>query len=273
MPIAASTASAPKNLAGQKIRVMIVDDSAVVRGLISRWLGEASDIEVVSVQRNGKAAVNAIESADPDVVILDVEMPEMDGLTATRKIREELGFRDLPVIAMTAHALAEERERCRAAGMVAHISKPFEAAELISTINRFAAASAQPGLRERAANDGNRDGEASLDLEEVSARLMLPRETVVRLLTKFGGDYGDCPARLVNLLDREDWEEARRLMHSLKGAASSLGLAAITELAGEVEGRVSSDTEPVGAEVLDRFRTVHAQTMSAIERELPLDPA
>ena len=82
MPIAASTASAPKNLAGQKIRVMIVDDSAVVRGLISRWLGEASDIEVVSVQRNGKAAVNAIESADPDVVILDVEMPEMDGMTA-----------------------------------------------------------------------------------------------------------------------------------------------------------------------------------------------
>lgn len=61
---------------------MVVDDSAVVRGLVSRWLSEAPDIEVVSLQRNGRAAVEAIDEADPDIVILDIEMPEMDGMTA-----------------------------------------------------------------------------------------------------------------------------------------------------------------------------------------------
>ncbi len=61
---------------------MVVDDSAVVRGLVSRWLAEAPDIEVVSLQRNGRAALEAIEEADPDIVILDIEMPEMDGMTA-----------------------------------------------------------------------------------------------------------------------------------------------------------------------------------------------
>lgn len=82
MSNAAPAAVVPNNLADKSIRIMIVDDSAVVRGLISRWLNEAPDIEVVSVQRNGKAAVDAIDAVDPDVVVLDVEMPEMDGMTA-----------------------------------------------------------------------------------------------------------------------------------------------------------------------------------------------
>ena len=65
---------------------MVVDDSAVVRGLVTRWLDEANDIEVVSTQRNGKMAVDALADADPDVIILDIEMPEMDGLTALPEI-------------------------------------------------------------------------------------------------------------------------------------------------------------------------------------------
>lgn len=95
------------------------------------------------VAENGVQVLDILKREGKDryaAVLMDIEMPEMDGLTATRKIREELGFTDLPVIAMTAHALAEERERCIDAGMNAHISKPFEAVELISTINRFAAA-------------------------------------------------------------------------------------------------------------------------------------
>lgn len=97
----------------------------------------------VDVAENGIQVLEILKREGKDryaVVLMDIEMPEMDGLTATRKIREELGFTDLPVIAMTAHALDEERERCTGAGMNAHISKPFEAAELVSTIKRFTAA-------------------------------------------------------------------------------------------------------------------------------------
>lgn len=66
----------------EPVRVMVVDDSAVVRGLVSRWLMELPGVEVVSNQRTGRAAVEALEAADPDVIVLDIEMPEMDGLTA-----------------------------------------------------------------------------------------------------------------------------------------------------------------------------------------------
>ena len=72
--------------ASQPIRVMVVDDSAIVRGLVSRWLGEAADIEVVSTQRNGQKALDALAAADPEVIILDIEMPEMDGMTALPQI-------------------------------------------------------------------------------------------------------------------------------------------------------------------------------------------
>ena len=77
----AIAAAAPIKLA-DKIRIVVVDDSAVVRGLISRWIEAEADIEIVSLHRNGRLAVEAIETDNPDVVILDIEMPEMDGLTA-----------------------------------------------------------------------------------------------------------------------------------------------------------------------------------------------
>lgn len=86
MQSTARIGSASPPSTSRPIRVMVVDDSAVVRGLVTRWLGEANDIEVVSAQRNGKTALEALGSADPDVIILDIEMPEMDGLTALPEI-------------------------------------------------------------------------------------------------------------------------------------------------------------------------------------------
>jgi signal transduction histidine kinase/DNA-binding response OmpR family regulator len=218
------------------------------------------------VAENGKQVLEILEREGPDryaAVLMDIEMPEMDGLTATRKIRSELGFTDLPVIAMTAHALAEERERCREAGMDAHISKPFEAAELISTINRFAAKSRAGGMEPG-------EGAVDLDLEEVTARLMLPRETIVRLLAKFRTDYDGCPADLKRLLDRGEVEEARRLMHSVKGVASSLGLGAVSRVAEEIEQGLEGGAGRPNPADLERFEDAHAQTMRAISRELQL---
>jgi len=86
MPNTARIGSASPPSANEPIRVMIVDDSAVVRGLVTRWLGEVSDIDVVSTQRNGQMALDALIGANPDVVVLDIEMPEMDGMTALPQI-------------------------------------------------------------------------------------------------------------------------------------------------------------------------------------------
>lgn len=127
--------------AAPNIRLLLAEDVELNQMVAVGVLENAG--MTVDVAENGLQVLDILKREGADrygAVLMDIEMPEMDGLTATRKIREELGFTDLPVIAMTAHALAEERERCMDAGMNAHISKPFEVAELISTINCFAAA-------------------------------------------------------------------------------------------------------------------------------------
>ena len=93
-----NVAVAPKSSAviSKRIRVMIVDDAVVVRGLFSRWVGEEPDLEVVAALRTGREAVNQIERADPDVVVLDVDMPELDGIAALPLLLEKR--RDVVVI-------------------------------------------------------------------------------------------------------------------------------------------------------------------------------
>ncbi|WP_051284294.1 response regulator [Nisaea denitrificans] len=130
--------------AAENIHLLLAEDVELNRMVAVGVLENAG--MTVDVAENGVQVLEILTREGADrytAVLMDIEMPEMDGLTATRKIREELGFADLPVIAMTAHALAEERERCLDAGMNAHIGKPFEAAELISTINRFVAAASK----------------------------------------------------------------------------------------------------------------------------------
>src|SRR5581483_1314922 len=85
-------AVAPKASAalGKRIRVMIVDDAVVVRGLFSRWVGEEPDLEVVAALRTGREAVNQVERAEPDVIVLDVDMPEMDGIAALPLLLEKI---------------------------------------------------------------------------------------------------------------------------------------------------------------------------------------
>src|SRR6185437_905922 len=86
----------PSAAVGKRIRVMVVDDAVVVRGLFSRWVGEEPDLDVVAALRTGREAVNQLERVDPDVVVLDIDMPEMDGIAALPLLLEKR--RDLVVI-------------------------------------------------------------------------------------------------------------------------------------------------------------------------------
>ena len=122
------------------IRVMLCDDSLVARGALARLLAVDPAIRVVAQAPDGSQAIatlDAMAAADrPDVVLLDLEMPVMDGLEATRRITAlNTG---VPVIGLTAHALEEERARCRDAGMVAHVAKPVEIDELVAALQRCA---------------------------------------------------------------------------------------------------------------------------------------
>jgi CheY-like chemotaxis protein len=121
----------------RSLRILLAEDSLVNQklavGLLTKWGHH------VCVACNGEEAVAASESDDHDLVLMDVEMPAMDGLQATRAIRqrEQTSGRHLPIIAMTAHAMTGDREKCVAAGMDGYVSKPMRQFELYQTLAQF----------------------------------------------------------------------------------------------------------------------------------------
>src|SRR5262249_30227850 len=124
---AASTAAAERGVRLDGLRVLLAEDNEINQQ-VAVELMEGVGV-AVDVANNGREAVERLEAADTapyDVVLMDVQMPEMDGYQATARIRAQVRFASLPIVAMTAHATVEERQRCVAAGMVDHVSKPID---------------------------------------------------------------------------------------------------------------------------------------------------
>ena len=120
-----------------RLKVLVVDDEPLAREGLRLLLGRQTAVESVSEARNGREAVAIIRERTPDLVLLDVQMPRMDGVTATRCIRQLDGpGSDVPIIAMTANALPEQVRAFRAAGMDGHIAKPFKQQDLHDAIRR-----------------------------------------------------------------------------------------------------------------------------------------
>ena len=115
--------------------ILLVEDNAVNRTLAQRLLQKRGF--TVSIAVDGKQAIAAMQSAEFELVLMDIQMPEMDGFEATAEIRkrEKVAGRRTPIIALTAHALKEDRERCLAAGMDAYVTKPIRPVELFAAIH------------------------------------------------------------------------------------------------------------------------------------------
>ena len=122
------------------MRVVLVDDQKLVRQGFRLILAVEPDITVVGEATNGAEGVDVVKETAPDVVLMDVQMPVMDGYKATQLIRSEQSRvlnHEVPIVAMTAHALAGDKEKCLAVGMDDYIAKPFEPRELILRIQRI----------------------------------------------------------------------------------------------------------------------------------------
>lgn len=119
------------------IRVLVVDDQALVRAGFGMIINAEPDLEVAGEAANGREAIDAVRELAPDIALMDVRMPLMDGLEATRRIRALPGpEHDIAVVAMTADAMPEDVARCLAAGMNAHMAKPINQAGLLTMVNR-----------------------------------------------------------------------------------------------------------------------------------------
>jgi PAS domain S-box-containing protein len=222
-------------------KVLVAEDVYMNQVLVGALLSSAGH-QVTFVQ-NGAEAVQAVRSADYDVVLMDMEMPDMDGITATRAIRAlNDRVRDIPIVALTANALAEESARCRAAGMNDHLTKPIEREALLAAIVKWSG-EALPGEQGSAL--------ATVDVlsEDIIGELenRLGRDKVVRLMAMFR----DQLARTLSVIAGPDASAIAGEAHKLISTAGSLGftelmtasrslIAAIRQQSAEIPGLIAS---------------------------------
>ena len=217
----------------RQLRILVVEDNLVNQKLVIRMLEKMGHL--CTLAQNGRAALKRLEAETFDLVLMDVQMPEMDGLTATRKIREKetQTKSHLPIIAMTAHAIKGDRERCLEAGMDAYISKPVTSqgiaaaiAEVVPVKEMGRAPTRTPPF-EVATSTWNR----SAVLERIDGDESLLRE----LLTIF---LDESPKHLTGLqraIETGNSEEIESTAHSMKGELGYLGLANAAQTAKDLE--------------------------------------
>ena len=215
-------------------RVLVAEDNATNQQVALEILHKLGyEAEQAS---NGANAIRALRRRDYDVVLMDCEMPEMDGLEATRRIRSgENGVRDpnIPIVALTASAMAADRDRCLHAGMNDYVSKPVDPQQLAAVLARWTGAN-KPTLQPLFANPSAASSSV-FDEHELLARLMGDRKLALKLVNSF---LRDVPGKLVELhraLEDGNGESIRREAHSLKGCAANLSAPILKTLAVELQ--------------------------------------
>jgi signal transduction histidine kinase/DNA-binding response OmpR family regulator len=222
------------------VRVLLAEDNPINQQIAVELLA-AVGVQV-DVADNGRLALERLRSMPPDhyrAVLMDVHMPEMDGLEATRLIRGDPRLATLPVLAMTASAMVDERQRCMEAGMNAHLAKPVEPASLYRTLARVIGQTAlapRPAPAEaKPASQIERVRQiAGLDVAEGIRRVGGSQEFYLRLLTMFFHEYRGFAARIETAI-ADDLTRAGSLAHSLRGTAGGIGAMQLQEQATKIE--------------------------------------
>ena len=228
-------------------RVLLVEDNELNQEVATELLREVG--LVVDLAPDGAIALDMVQHHAYDLVLMDMQMPVMDGLTATREIRKLSDFQDLPIVAMTANVMAGDRERCLTAGMNDHIAKPIDPQDLIEKLLRWAkpqdreaykgsgiqAVGTKRTLDAAPSTVGLFEGMAGLDVT-VGLRQAMGRDALyLKLLRRFVDGQADTPKHLASALENEDWTVAERVAHTLKGVAAQIGAGELRALAEQLE--------------------------------------
>jgi CheY-like chemotaxis protein/HPt (histidine-containing phosphotransfer) domain-containing protein len=242
------------------LQILLADDNAVNQQLALALLGKMGlGADIVT---NGAEVLEALGRRPYDVVLMDVEMPVMDGLEASRRINQEWAPTQRPrIIAMTANAMQGDREVCLAAGMDDYLSKPIRREELAAALARAEAraASIDDSLRVEEVSDP-----APVDLSQLEAEVGDP-SFVRELISTFLNDAPGLVRTLRRSLERRDVEELRRAAHTLKSNGRTFGAAELAALSERLELSAQAGTLAGTAELITRIEQEFIRVEGALE--------
>ncbi len=247
------------------LHLLVVEDNPINRQIAQELLAqEGAGVEVASSGRQGLDLLVRAQ-APFDAVLMDIQMPDMDGYSVARRIREELGMLDLPIIAMTANALSDDRRRCQAAGMDGHIAKPIDPETLISVLQRHCCDPSQQ--TESAPLPLPPDGEhqPGFTPREALVRLNNNRELYARLARTFERDQAGVVERVHGLLRQGRLDSAAGDLHTLKGVSATLGAMDLSRCAGQAESLLRHGQIPEDSH-LNELERHFAQACGSLRR-------
>ncbi|MBF0420751.1 MAG: response regulator [Magnetococcales bacterium] len=254
-------------------RILLVEDNEINQQVAQELL-EGAGI-AVDWAENGQKAVIMVEKAHYDCILMDLQMPVLDGYGATEKIRAKDGFNRLPIIAMTANAMAGEREKCLAAGMNDYVSKPIDLQQLFTTLARWLDVSSQDHVHMEITTPSEK---SSLeweypDIPDVDHRFGLNRvggnvKLYVKLLVKFAESYQDCGQQVGQAIARGDVAEAKRIVHTIKGLAGNIGCRSLQKASLSLEQAMETGQENALADRLRRFEKITSELADNINRAM-----
>ncbi len=263
-------------------RVLVVEDNPVNLRVAASLLGQLG-LRNISTAGDGRQAVELVKAGQFDLILMDVQMPGMDGLEATRQIRryeEQTGRPRVPIVALTAHALPGDRERFLEAGMDDYLTKPIDPRELEQTLSRWLSAPARASAgngagveREAVAADPAPPGgdggaeEPPVEKEELLRRMGGDRGLVAEVVKVFLDTYPDLLAELSLAAAEREGERLWQTAHSLKGSLANLAARGASELAAEIERLARQGELDRAAGLVPRLREMVERVADVLREE------
>jgi signal transduction histidine kinase/CheY-like chemotaxis protein len=272
------------------LRVLLVEDNPINQELACDLLHSQNvDVTCVSNGLEAIAALDAVPNNYYSLVLMDLQMPVLDGYETTRRLRETPRYYDLPIIAMTAHAMAEERDRCLALGMDGHISKPIDPDELFSHLKSYVKhdasklggiekshASLAPRLQvaanDMAVNTADLPKLDDLGIDVTKGLRYVNRSPVLylRILRHFVDDVGDFSMAAQTHLAACEWEALQRMAHTLKGLSGSIAATELVQHAAALEKAAKMQNEITAKHALQTLTALLEPLLPALNERLTL---
>ena len=257
----------------QGVRILLAEDNEINQQIAVELLESVG--AQVTVAHNGREVVELYRKnpAAFDLVLMDLQMPEMDGLDATALLRAETSAAKLPIIAMTANATVEERQRCLAGGMDDHVAKPIDPERLFAAIKRWyqppsvpppAVASAVAAENVSVAEAGLPETLDGIDLPSALRRVAGNQKLLRRLLVKFGESQTHAVAELRSALAAGDSAKAYRIAHTLKGVSGNIGAVQLEKIAASVDSALSEGSSSEAEKTLPALQVELDRVLAAI---------